>query len=91
MSRSVSVLYTQQSLKELRAIDQSTAGRIIKKISSNAAMTDPLTRAKALQGNFSGMYRYRIGDYRAVFIIDEDNIITLITIVIIKHRKDVYR
>ncbi|MCA9362081.1 type II toxin-antitoxin system mRNA interferase toxin, RelE/StbE family [Candidatus Kaiserbacteria bacterium] len=91
MSRSVSVLYTQQSLKELRAIDQSTAGRIIKKISSNAAMTDPLTRAKALQGNFSGMYRYRIGDYRAVFIIDEDNIITLITIVTIKHRKDVYR
>ncbi len=43
---------------------------------------------KRLKGNFSDFYRYRIGDYRLFYKIENDNI--LIFIVDIKHRKDAY-
>ncbi|WP_425213569.1 type II toxin-antitoxin system RelE family toxin [Tumidithrix helvetica] len=44
---------------------------------------------KKLKGNFLGYWRYRIGDYRVVYLVDEKS--KNITIFLIAHRKDVYR
>ncbi|MCZ7670420.1 MAG: type II toxin-antitoxin system RelE/ParE family toxin [Chloroflexi bacterium] len=44
---------------------------------------------KRLSGKFSGFYRYRVGDYRVVYEIKEDNAIVII--LIIAHRREVYR
>ncbi len=43
---------------------------------------------KRLKGEFSDFYRYRIGDYRLFYKIENDKII--IFIVDIKHRKEAY-
>lgn len=43
---------------------------------------------KRLKGNFSDYYRYRIGDYRLFYKIEDEKI--MIFIVDIKHRKDAY-
>lgn len=43
---------------------------------------------KRLKGELSEFYRYRIGEYRLFYKIEEDKI--LIFIVDIKHRKDAY-
>lgn len=43
---------------------------------------------KRLKGEFSDFYRYRIGDYRLFYKIENDKI--LIFIADIKHRKDAY-
>lgn len=43
---------------------------------------------KRLKGELSDYYRYRIGDYRLFYKIEDDKI--LIFIVDIKHRKDAY-
>lgn len=43
---------------------------------------------KRLKGEYSDYYRYRIGDYRLFYKIEEDKVI--IFIVDIKHRKDAY-
>lgn len=91
MRKSVSVVYTAQAVKDLQYLDKALVKRLMKKVSENVAMPDPLARAKALRGNFLSMYRYRVGDYRAVFVMDNNKVVTLITIVTIKHRKDVYR
>ena len=43
---------------------------------------------KRLKGQYSDYYRYRIGDYRLFYKIDEEKI--LIFIIDIKHRKEAY-
>jgi mRNA interferase RelE/StbE len=43
---------------------------------------------KALKGKLAGRYRYRVGDYRVVYRIDDDT--TEVIILLIKHRREVY-
>ena len=43
---------------------------------------------KALKGEFSGYYRYRVGDYRVIYEIDDNS--KLVTILLIAHRSRVY-
>ncbi len=87
----VSVIYSNVALEQLKKLDAVVAKRIAIKIADNTSQNDPLLRAKPLYGNLSGMYRYRIGDYRAIFMLDGKGKLILLTILSIKHRKDVYR
>lgn len=43
---------------------------------------------KALKGDFAGYYRYRVGDYRVVYYIDEAEFVVIVTL--IAHRSFVY-
>ncbi len=43
---------------------------------------------KALKGDYVGYYRYRIGDYRVIYLVD-DNVVQVFVIAI-AHRSDVY-
>jgi mRNA interferase RelE/StbE len=43
---------------------------------------------KVLKVNYYGCYRYRVGDYRVVYSVDESNI--LVNIIVIAHRSKVY-
>ena len=51
---------------------------------------NPLKYSKKLQNSKFGTYRFRIGDYRAIFDIDKLGRITILFILRIKHRKDIY-
>jgi mRNA interferase RelE/StbE len=42
----------------------------------------------ALKGNLAGRYRFRIGDYRVVYLIDEKLKVVFVTV--IAHRCEVY-
>lgn len=44
---------------------------------------------KKLKGDFAGVYRYRIGDYRLFYTIDTARIIVFV--VSISHRKNAYK
>ncbi|QSJ20904.1 type II toxin-antitoxin system RelE/ParE family toxin [Nostoc sp. UHCC 0702] len=44
---------------------------------------------KRLKGYFAGFFRYRVGDWRVVYHVDEAQL--LITILLIAHRSDVYQ
>ncbi|MDM8567873.1 type II toxin-antitoxin system RelE/ParE family toxin, partial [Candidatus Halobeggiatoa sp. HSG11] len=44
---------------------------------------------KKLVGNLSEYYRYRVGNYRIIYEIIEEDIV--VVIIKIKHRKDIYR
>ena len=44
---------------------------------------------KRLKGKFSGLLRYRVGDWRVVYQVDKAQL--LITILLIAHRNDVYQ
>lgn len=43
---------------------------------------------KALKGILSGYYRYRVGDYRVVYEIDDNK--NIVTIILIAHRSKIY-
>ena len=43
---------------------------------------------KKLKGEFEGYYRYRIGNYRLFYLIDDDKI--LVIVVDFKHRQNAY-
>ncbi|PZD72890.1 Toxin RelE [Acaryochloris thomasi RCC1774] len=44
---------------------------------------------KALRGDYAGCYRYRIGDYRVVYSIDDGQVLVLV--VAIAHRSEAYK
>jgi mRNA interferase RelE/StbE len=51
-------------------------------------MQNPRTTGKALQGEFKGLWRYRVGDYRLICEIRENELVILV--LEIGHRKNIY-
>ncbi len=84
------VEYTKTAVKQLKKMDKKIAAFIISYIEANLVNCDnPRAFGKALQGNLSDKWRYRVGDYRILAKIEDEKVI--ITVVEIGHRKDVYR
>ena len=81
---------TKQATKDLARLDKAVAQRIVHKLKTYQTNKDPLAQAKALSGIFEGLYRFRIGNYRAIFEIDRQGRINILLILTIKHRKDLY-
>ena len=89
--KKVQLQYTKTSLKDLKKLEKKTSLRILKKINENSHMKNPLEQAKILIGLFENMYRYRVGDYRVIFKYDEAGKIIILTVLTVKHRKEVYK
>ena len=84
------VLYSQLALKELWKLDKITRKFILAWIEKNPVdCTNPRQHGKALIANRSSQWRYRIGDYRLLVYIKDDELIILV--VSAGHRKDIYR
>lgn len=79
------ILFTHRSLKDLENIDKKTQGRIAEKLKEFSE--EPLKHSRKLINSELGSYRFRIGDYRVIFDIDEDNIVILR----IGHRRNIYK
>ena len=84
------VIYTDHARQDLRILEVKTARRIIKKIFFFSQQPDALAFAKKLTNPLLGQYRFRIGDYRALFDVDRKGNIQILIILKIKHRKDIY-
>lgn len=80
------VQLTTTASKQYKHINNPFRNNIAEKIDLLAAKGLKLSNIKALKGNYSGLYRLRVGNYRIIFDI-EKNIITIISIL---HRKDSY-
>lgn len=79
---------TGSAEKELAQLDKPVAKRIIKFLRERVSV-DPRSSGKALKGDHSGLWRYRVGDYRVICEIYEEKISVLV--VRVGHRKEVYR
>lgn len=79
---------TDSALKDLKKLNAVAQKQIVKKLKFFMDQPDPLDFAVKLT-NFTkgGDYRFRIGQFRAVFDFREDTIYILH----IEHRRDVYR
>jgi mRNA interferase RelE/StbE len=52
-------------------------------------MPNPRLSGKALQGDLKGLWRYRVGNYRLIAQIKDNELIILV--IEIGHRKEVYK
>ena len=81
------VVFTEKSKKQLSKIDKWISALIIGWIEKNIEGCERI-HGKGLIGNKSGQWRYRIGDYRAICqIVDEEIIILVLEV---GHRKHIY-
>lgn len=79
------VFYKASVERDLKRIDRSTTARILAKLERDLS-----TRPNAglpLSGEFRGMFRYRVGDYRVIYAKIPEGILILR----INHRKEAYR
>ena len=53
------------------------------------AAEDPRKLGNALTGDKGGLWRYRIGDYRAICKLDDERLVVLV--LELGHRREVYR
>ncbi len=79
------VVFTQRALKDLENIDRVMQNRIATKLKEYAK--EPLKYARKLIDPKIGTFRFRIGSYRVVFDLDDENIVILR----IGHRRDIYK
>ena len=77
-----------RAAKTLKAIDKPTKQRIESFINQLTLTNNPRATGKALQGQLTGYWRYRVGDYRLICHIKDGELIILV--IKIGHRKDVY-
>ena len=47
------------------------------------------TNIKRLKGEYEGVYRYRLGNYRLFYVIDNEKVIVIVTA--ISHRQNAYK
>jgi len=85
------VAYSDRAVDELEKLGKRIAKRILDKIKFFSQQSNPLRFAKKLENPLFGTYRFRVGDYRAVFDVDNKGNITILVILSIKHRKEVYK
>ena len=79
---------TRTAKKDLSRIDKQHAKRLVRFLKDRVA-PDPRASGKALAGELSGLWRYRVGDYRIICDIEDSAVRVLVLSIV--HRKDVYR
>ncbi len=83
------VMTTARFDKEFKKLDKYTMKMIKAWINKNLVdCEDPRVHGKGLTANRSGQWRYRIGDYRLICRIEDNELIILALSV--GHRKEVY-
>ncbi|OGH66650.1 MAG: hypothetical protein A3B90_01115 [Candidatus Magasanikbacteria bacterium RIFCSPHIGHO2_02_FULL_41_13] len=83
--------YTSHALKDLEQLDKKMTKRILDKLDWFVAQVQPLSFAKKLKNSDLGTYRFRVGDYRILFDIEENTSkVSILMILRIKHRKEAY-
>jgi mRNA interferase RelE/StbE len=84
------VEYTDIAERTIEKLDQQVRKRINGFFRNRVANAeDPTLIAESLQGEFRGLWRFRIGDYRAICDIQRRQLLVLVLEV--GHRKEIYR
>jgi mRNA interferase RelE/StbE len=77
------------AIKELEKLDKTVERRIVKFLRERVAnLDDPRQIGGSLQGTKSGLWKYRVGDYRVICSLEHDRLVVLVLQV--GHRREVY-
>ena len=85
-----SLVLTRRAKRDILTLPTREARRIVKKLRFFISSPNPLSYAKPLSNTAVAEYRFRVGDYRTLFDTDARGNITILTVLTVRHRKDVY-
>ncbi len=75
--------------KAARHVDHTVLRRIRAYLEDVCELDDPRQRGKALTANLTGYWRYRVGDWRVVVKIRDEELV--IVAIGLGHRSEIYR
>ncbi len=81
--------FDERALKELKKLGHQAQRDILAYLDERiAGDEDPRRFGKGLKADLVGMWRYRVGDYRILCQIQDDELLVLV--VAVGHRRDIY-
>jgi len=88
-SRVWRVEFDNEAARDLRKLGAQPQRLILRYLRQRIATSeDPRRFGRPLTGDLKGLWRYRVGDYRIVAAIEEDQFVVLV--VTVGHRREVY-
>ena len=79
------ITFKKSVSKDLKKISHADATRIMNKLTSE--LSEKADTFPELQGDFAGLRKYRVGNYRIIYSIIHNTVL----VVRIRHRKNVYK
>ncbi|MEM6711089.1 MAG: type II toxin-antitoxin system RelE/ParE family toxin [Pseudomonadota bacterium] len=84
------VRFDRKALKQLGKVPRADQKRISNYLKNRVArFENPRDAGDPLHGQFQGYWKYRVGNYRVIVDIQDDELIVLV--IRIGHRREVYR
>lgn len=81
------LVYKKPATRSIQKLSPQIKKRLKLKLEFFVNQDEPLGFAKHLTKPADAQYRYRVGNYRILFDIEEENIVILY----VQHRRDVYK
>ena len=79
------IVYKKSVHRDLKKLDKREASNILDQIEND--LSEHPASFPFLKGKFSGLRKYRVGDYRVIYVILEADVVVLR----IGHRREVYK
>jgi len=79
------LVYTRRAARDISKLQRSVKERIKRSLEKYAE--DPFSHARKMADPTLGTYRFRIGEYRVIFDIEDDKLVILR----LGHRSKIYR
>lgn len=79
------IVYKKSVHRDLKKIKKTEAVKIIDQLEKD--LSNKPDSYPVLKGQFAGLRKYRVGDYRVIYAIIEKNVLVLR----IGHRRNIYR
>jgi mRNA interferase RelE/StbE len=81
------VILADRAFRALRQVDRPVARRIVNRLAWLAENAEA-THHRVLTGEFNGLFRLRVGDYRIIYALDHSQ--RQIHVALIGHRREIY-
>ena len=79
--------FTNAAVRQLSRLEKNVQKRVVEKLEFYCSQDQPLQFAEKLRDSRFGQWRFRIGEYRALFDVENDEIVVLA----VGHRRDIYK
>ena len=80
------IIWTRDAVDDLGKLDKPIRKRILKRVSWFAAHFEEII-PEPLSGEFANMYKFRVGDWRIVYTLQNERILILA----VGHRREIYK
>lgn len=81
--------FSKKATKQFFKLNQIVQKLILNELEKIEQFDDPRLHGKALKGQLKTFWRYRVGKYRVITVIEDKKLI--ITVIEVGHRKDIYQ